>query len=269
MTGFDDDFFHRTASRAHALRAVLPQEALEGLAREVVTRLAQRSGGARVPDPAHPGFAEIEALCTALVSEDPDVSRRMMLKLQASGLTLDTLYAEYLAPAAARLGALWDDDRISFVGVTLGVGRIVELVRVLRDSLPPPKITRREPVLFATVPGDQHSLGVGMAAELFRQHGWDVRLVTGASHDEIMNAITDVACLVLGLSAGGPSTANALARLIHAVRVAHPEIFIILSGQIVTKDPGLVDLLQPDSAVSTVEDALATMDMLLAQPARG
>ena len=123
-------------------------------------------------------------------------------------------------------------------------------------------LTHAETVLVALGPGDRHSLGMAMAAELFRQHGWDVQVLLESSHDDIMDRIALVSCLVLGLSSGGPATRDALTRLVHAVRVTYPHIFIIISGQIVAAEPQLIEALAPDSAVSTVEDALKTMERL-------
>lgn len=263
MTSFDDEFLRKSQARVNALQERFSQGALEDLAREVMTRLSARGRALRPARPGAPNPAEIDALCRALVAQSQLGANAMMMDLQASGYSLDLLYSRYLAPAAERLGKMWETDELSFVQVTLGVGRIYDLVRLLRDQLPPPRITRAEPVLFASVPGDQHGVGIEMAAELFRQHGWDVRLLVGADHDEILAEIDRVACLVLGLSSGGRETAEALARLIHAVRVAYPSLFVIVSGRIVLQEPELVDLIGPDSVAATVEDALSTMERLL------
>ncbi len=258
MTRFDDSFLQASLDRVLALQKRLSRGALEELAREVMLRLSVRKTD-RVPPGQGP---EIDALCRALIAESSVAADDMMLDLQADGQSLDTLYARYLAPAAEKLGHMWDRDEITFLQVTLGTGRIYDLVRLLRDQLPPPRIMRNAPILFATVPGEQHGVGVEMAAELFRQRGWDVSLMVGAGHDEILERIDSQVFLILGLSSGGHATAGALARLIHAVRVAHPQLYIIVSGRIVEEEPDLLGLIGPDSAVATVEDALAAMDTL-------
>ena len=262
MTRFDDEFLEKSRARVLALQARLSRDALEELSREVMARLTQKgdqtvSGSAR-----NPGPARIEALCQALIAQSPQEVKTMMLDLQEDGHSLDLLFARYLAPAAEMLGQMWDRDELTFLQVTLGVGRIYDLVRLLRDRLPPPRITRSEPVLFASVPGDDHNIGLEMAAELFRQHGWHVNLMLAATHDDIIAEIDRVSCIILGLSSGGAASADALARLVHAVRVAYPKLYIIVSGRIVVEEPDLVDLIGPDSAVATVEEALETMDRL-------
>ncbi|MBV2358913.1 cobalamin-dependent protein [Thalassococcus sp. CAU 1522] len=268
MNDFDDSFFDKSEARIAALQARLSQDALEGIAREAVRRLAERDSRLGGTDPEHPVAADIATLVAALINRDQARARVKMQWLQAQGLTLDVLYGRYLAPAAALLGQMWEQDRLSFAEVTMGAGRIFELVRMLRDALPPTRITRNAPVLFATVPGEQHGIGIEMAAELFRQHGWDVRLMIGADHDTIMAEIGQVACVVLGLSSGGRASAAALAQLVHAVRVTYPEVYLMLSGRVVTEDPGLISAMQPDTAIANVEDALAVIEALSGEAVR-
>lgn len=268
MQDFDEAFLGRSHQRFTRLQTELPSGALEKLARDVVQHLSSRAQMPLGDDLAHPDGRDIDTLCEALIANDADRAREMMVRLQRKGVSLDLLYARYLAPAAVRLGDMWDNDRLSFYGVTLGVGRIYDLVRLLRDRLPEPRITRSDPVLFASVPGDQHGVGIEMAAELFRQHGWDVRLIVNASHERIITEIDKISCLVLGLSSGGKATAEALARIVTAVRIAHPHLYIIISGRIVLEEPDLVALMEPDSAVTSVEEALETMERLTGEPRR-
>jgi len=260
MSPIDEPFSGRGLA---PLQRTLSEDALERLARKVVDRLAMGARDLKSPrDLDRPDVVEIARLTNALLAERESLSNDYMLRLQSGGVTLDVLYARYLAPAAAKLGELWANDKLSFLQVTLGITRIFGLMRELRMNLPTPRITRADPVLFASVPGEQHTMGVEMAVQLFRQRGWDVKLLVGASEDEILAEIGKVQCLVLGLSSAGRTTAEAMAHLIFMVRAAHPEVHIIVSGQIVTEEPELVELMHADSAVATVEDALAMMDQL-------
>ncbi len=257
-----------TGSRLAPLQRNLSEEALERLARKVVDRLALSARDITTRrDPDRPDAVEIARLTNTLLAKHESASHEYMMRLQESGVTLDVLYVRYLAPAAAKLGGLWANDKVTFLQVTLGITRIFGLMRTLRMNLPAPRITRTEPVLFAAVPGEQHTMGVEMAAQLFRQRGWDVKMLLGASEEEILDQIDKVQCLILGLSSAGRKTAEAMAHLVYMVRAAHPGIHIIVSGQIVTEEPELVELMHADTAVATVEDALAIMDELCARAA--
>lgn len=43
--------------------------------------------------------------------------------------------------------------------------------------------------LFATVPGETHTLGITMAADLFWDHGRRIDLRTGLDHDALIDAV--------------------------------------------------------------------------------
>jgi methanogenic corrinoid protein MtbC1 len=160
------------------------------------------------------------------------------------------------------LGELWDNDKISFLQVTLGITRLFGLMRMLRMNLPTPRITRKEPILFAAVPGEQHTMGLEMAVELFRQRGWDVEMMLDADEAEVLAELDASGSRILGLSSAGRKTAEAMAHLIFMVRATRPHVHVMVSGQIVAKEPDLVALMNADSTLACVEDALAAMDRL-------
>jgi methanogenic corrinoid protein MtbC1 len=64
---------------------------------------------------------------------------------------------------------------------------------------PPQDLT----VIFASVPGDQHTLGIRMAADLFRNDGWEIVLKIGLSQDELIADIRKRPRCIVGLSIGG------------------------------------------------------------------
>ena len=47
-------------------------------------------------------------------------------------------YLEYLALAARKLGKWWEEDRVSFLDVTLGTGRIYAIIRAVSPARPVP-----------------------------------------------------------------------------------------------------------------------------------
>ncbi|MCM2562613.1 cobalamin-dependent protein [Lutimaribacter sp. EGI FJ00013] len=230
------------------------------MSREVLLRLATRRHDTAAM--SEEVAERIDALCHALIAESQESVVRLVLDIQAGEESLDALYMRYLAPAAERLGLMWERDELTFLQVALGVGRIYDLVRLLRDRLPPPRVTRDSVVLFATVPGEHHGIGIEMAAELLRQRGWDIKLLIGGSHDEVMAEIARSSCLILGLSSSGRASGDALARLLGDVRLAHPNIHVIVSGRIVLEDPDLLDRIGPDSTVATIEEAITTFENL-------
>ena len=83
--------------------------------------------------------------------------------------------AEYmldaLAPAARKLGVLWEEDACDFFDVTQGVSRLQTMLAPHGENA-----ARRSnlSMLLLTAPGETHAFGADMAAELFRREGWRV-----------------------------------------------------------------------------------------------
>jgi MerR family transcriptional regulator, light-induced transcriptional regulator len=224
--------------------------AVRTLAREVVIRLSRSSALGTAAEIAAE-TAEVEACCSALVGPDPELALAMARQALAEGLSFDALCETRLAPAARRLGTLWEEDRLSFAEVTLAANRLFSVLRSLAHR-PTPRADTRFAV-FTVPPGEEHVLGVTMAAERARGAGWDVALMLGLPHDQLVARIADAAPDVIGLSVSSPRGLLPLTRLVVALRIAAPASPIVVSGpgvaQVQEPLPG-VDLLTPDYEVA-------------------
>ena len=56
-----------------------------------------------------------------VIAHDASVAVRYVSTLRTDGIPLSALYLDLLAPAARKLGELWEDDRCSFTDVTMAV----------------------------------------------------------------------------------------------------------------------------------------------------
>ncbi len=262
---FSRDAFTRANVEITTLKANLPKEAVRALAQEVVSRLANRATEVRGPG-AEPDARAIDRLCTALVSEDVEAAARFVSQLRSDGASMETVLLSYLAASARRLGEWWDDDRVSFTDVTIGASRIYAIMRGLRHVLAPVQggvhASAQNHAVFASVPDEIHTLGVTMAADLFRKHGWRIDLKVGLTHDDLVEALRHSECPVIGLSASGPRSLVALARLIVAVRINNPGSLILVSGQIVNDERDRVGFLGADGIAWDVPSALSEMQRL-------
>jgi MerR family transcriptional regulator, light-induced transcriptional regulator len=80
---------------------------------------------------------------------------------------------QLLAPAARHLGQLWDQDRLSFSQVTLGLLRMQNMTHHY-SSLSRRAFHRAGPkfrAMVAAAPGSQHLLGLPMVSEFFVNDG--------------------------------------------------------------------------------------------------
>jgi len=255
-SGNGNDPLRRARNVVRLQKTVLADRAVQLLADEVVVRLASRLH----PDVEPARIAEgvpIDDFCRALISSDAEAAMKMVRQERLEGLSIETIYIGTLAVAARRLGDWWAEDRVSFLQMSIAAGRIFEIMRHLRQMIPAPRhvIAPERHALFATVPGELHTLGVTMAADLFRNRGWDVDLRVGYEHEELMAAVSDRSYRVIGLSAGGAGSVVALARCVVALRITHPASRIFISGGVVTEVPGISALIGADGVAADLAKA--------------
>lgn len=93
------------------------------------------------------------------------------------GHSLDAVYVDLLAPAARQLGVMWEEDTCDFVEVTLACCQLQRVIRrVGRRLVDGRSRGTKGCVLVEALPGEQHTLGPMLVAELLGQDGWHVVL---------------------------------------------------------------------------------------------
>lgn len=205
------------------------------------------------------------ALATALCDDRSDTADLLVEDLIDAGVSVEDVCLEHLAPAARCLGEWWENDRLPFTDVAMATSRIQSMLRRMPVGRVPLHSCDRHGALFCAVPGEQHTLGVMMAADLFRRNGWDVGLMVGLDHAEIMSRIECDDRAVIGLSCSGAHSVAALERLMVAIRTRRPVSRLLLSGQIALDMDALEKLPEPDAIVTTMAEAEHQMSRLEAE----
>lgn len=77
--------------------------------------------------------------------------------------------------------------------------------------------------LFAAAPGEDPGIGITMAADLFRERGWKIDLMTDTGHDAILTHVKARRPQIVGLSLSPDPRMNALVRLVAGLRICLPE----------------------------------------------
>lgn len=267
MSRKTDESFRQARAALRLQRAALPGVAVQLLADEVVVQLARRLSPADTPIIPETSVA-VDAFCNALISDDTEAALDMIRQERRSGVARETIYLVTLAAAARRLGEWWEDDAVSFLQVSAAAGRIFDIMRYLRQEIVPSiHLSDAKHALFATVPGELHTLGVTMAADLFRERGWEIDLRTSYEHEELVSVISTRAYRIIGLSAGDISSVLPLTRLVVALRITQPQAHIVVAGNIVNKVPDLNALIRADTILRSGDDAIAMLDRLSTQAA--
>ncbi|MFN6924934.1 MAG: B12-binding domain-containing protein [Tabrizicola sp.] len=238
----------------------LPVAALRILAREVILRVS-RAGMHSERRTNLSLRSEIDLLCDALLSRDETAAADLVLQARLGGMPTDTLYHLYIAGAVRQFGDRWERDEATAAQVIIAAGRVYSILRELRavfisESLRAP---RGAEAVFATVPGEVHGLGVTIAADTLRRKGWDIALRVGMEHDELVEEIASLKPSMVGLSVSMQSRILPAARLIVALRMRCPQVWIILGGATVADDPEVAHAVDADAGARDIEEGAALL----------
>lgn len=208
------------------------------------------------PGAAAPSSAEIRAFSELVLMERLAPARDFVRMLRVRGLAVDVILLDLLAPAARRLGELWEEDERDFTEVTIGLCRLHQLLRELSDSVALPAPAGEGRALLAVAPGEQHMFGLVMAADFLRRAGWEVTEELDAGFAEL-TARALGGYDVVGFSASTRALALSLRPLIARIRVqggdrAPP---MLVSGRAFVQEPALAAEVGADDVVASCDGA--------------
>ncbi len=196
---------HAPAGRrgeANWRRAALLAGAVE---REVVPRLlvAHRQAAPAPLLVRAPGIVEVERMTGLVLANDLPGQDDLVHRLQTGGVGVESLYLDLLAPAARRLGEMWEQDLCDFTEVTVGLWRLQTILRDLGRAvvIPVPRpLTPSRRVLLLPAPGEQHTFGLAVVGEFFHRDGWLVSVGLFATPADLGGAVRHERFDVVGIS---------------------------------------------------------------------
>lgn len=239
-------------------RAIAPQLRLRGAA------LGYSAAGLGSWDPSPEAVSEF----TEVVLVSDEAAAYSFVEMQRGrGASLETLYIDLLSPTARRLGDMWEEDRIDFTQVTVGLWRLHQVLREFSSAFQR-EIERRDQgrlVLLVPGPGEQHTFGLFMVAEFFQRAGWHVRIGPFSSTDELAATVRGDKYSVIGFSVSCESRLDALAADIRIVRRAsqNRNIGVLVGGRVFTERPEYVAFVGADATAADGRQAPLTAQHLL------
>ncbi len=184
-----------------------------------------------------------------------------------TGSSVETIYVELLAPAARRLGEYWEEDSQDFVGVTMGLWRIQEILRELTLRIPPKSRHGhgQRSALFSPMPGEQHSFGTLMIGECFQRAGWETDILIEPSQSELNGKLAKRHYDLIGLTVSCDCSTGSLGRMVKTIKAvsSNPDIRIMIGGRVINEQPGLVDECGADATAIDAPSAVALADLMV------
>ena len=217
--------------------------------------------------------SEVKEFCQLILKQEVPVAFSYIEAIQSQGMKLETVFLDLLAPAARNLGALWEDDLVSFADVTVGLSRLQQILRELSPGTDTTldEISVGHRALLASVPGDQHTFGVFMVEEFFRRGGWDVVTCVMESSEELLELASMEEFSIIGFSTGRDDLLDQLASDVRNLyRVSkNRNVRILVGGRCFRDDPVLVKKIGADGTASDGKEAVDIANALCGVAMRG
>lgn len=212
----------------------VPEPLLEALSRYVIPTLYKETvqGGSQA---LQISANQSLGLAKAALSPDRHACASMVLAWYQLGIPVAHIFSVGVRDAALHLGDWWLADDISFVEVTLASERLQHLVlnsqglfgKPLNDAPP----DTGDVVLLAKAVACQHTLGLLVVGEIFRQQGWCVLTPTepGAAW---VNTLAQKHVHVVGVSVAHSDQVSTTQALIAGCRRAsiNTQLIVMVGG---------------------------------------
>jgi diguanylate cyclase (GGDEF)-like protein len=147
------------------------------------------------------------------------------------GLGVAGLYQRVIAPAMWRIGELWERGEISVADEHLATALTHQAMASIYGPSLGHKIMPGR-ILMAAVEGEQHALGLRMAADVIELAGYEtIYLGADVPTADLLQAVATRSPDLVGLSATMPSSIKALDRVIAEIQGLEPNPIVLFGGQ--------------------------------------
>ncbi len=213
-----------------------------------------------------PDAGVVERLADLAVNDGP-AAKAFVQKLHDDGLPIEAIYLNVLAPTARLLGRLWEEDRRHFVEVTVGVGRLQQMLHDFEAAFQNAALAWQPALraLLIPAPHEQHTFGLFMIGEFMRRAGWDAWTGPLPPKGELKKLIRFGEFNVIGFSASGDRRLEPLAATIAEVRrlAGDRPLCVMVGGVAFAGRPDLVSDVGADGTADDARSAIRLAHRLL------
>jgi len=167
----------------------------------------------------------------ALAVADAASAGRVARQALGEGLGVAGLYQRVIAPAMWRIGEVWERGEGTVAEEHLATALTHQVMAGIYGSSLGHKVMPGR-ILMATVEGEQHSLGLRMAADVIELAGYEtIYLGADVPTAELLQAVATRAPDLVGLSATMPGSIQVLDRAITEVQRLDPSPIVLFGGR--------------------------------------
>jgi methanogenic corrinoid protein MtbC1 len=173
-----------------------------------------------------------QAYAEALLGGAPRAAETVIREAIEAGLDEAMIDDEVIRPALQLVGDLWADGRLSVAEEHLATSISMRIIVLQREAFRASRQRVSQRILLAGAQGEQHVVGLQMAASLILSAGYDVRLL-GADLPvgEIASAMRTHEPSVVGFTTASSLTSVRMPSAFEAVRAVSPDVGILVGGR--------------------------------------
>ncbi len=172
-----------------------------------------------------------ERFLAALLAADAVAAGEVVREALASGMDGYGVLDDVLAPSLYEVGRRWELGEVSIADEHLATAIAHRVLVAVYPVLVEADPRTRERVLMAGAEGEEHVLGLRMAADVLEGAGFDVQFAGGALPlHALLQAIDRHRPRIVGLSATFAVDRGALRDAVKTLRAEMPEVGILLGG---------------------------------------
>jgi MerR family transcriptional regulator, light-induced transcriptional regulator len=169
-----------------------------------------------------------------------------------------TFYESVVKPAMYRIGDLWEKNQITVADEHLATA---SLKYFLASVFTPYEVSERHPKgLLFCIEGEQHSLGLELTNEIFKEQHWNTRYL--GANVPVKDAVTFVQAWkpqAVAISIGMTTSISLLKKCLEEIEKVQPDINILIGGRLISHYN--LDFLKKES-ITTFHDLRELNDYL-------
>ena len=206
----------------------------------------------------------VSGLITAALSGKKDAFADLLRELKRARVSATALADLYIPEAARRMGEAWLDDQMSWLDVSIGVGRMQSLLREIGMAWVADQAgdTGHGTVLLIIPDREQHTLGPMVAMGQMRRFGVSVCLGIAPSHTELRGLMASRQFDGVLISIATKDKLDAVSKTIQFLKseTAKP-IPIVVGGAVTSKVEDLAACTGADLASNDICAALEALGL--------